>query len=133
MEAFAKDALLLPQWVQLWINVLGTLPLLIVIVLLFGKQTRRDALVVFILTVGAYGSVLGLHAWLGMVRLLGLGHVIFWTPLLIYLMQRLRNDPPTGMIFRIAMIVLAAVIAVALVFDYYDVLRWTLGERGAVI
>lgn len=133
MEAFAKDALLLPQWVQLWINVLGTLPLLIVLVLLLGKETRKDALVVFILTVGAYGSVLGLHAWLGMVRLLGVGHVIFWTPLLFYLVQRLRNDPPARILSRSAMFLLTAVIAVALVFDYYDVLRWILGERGAIV
>ena len=130
--SFEEQAVLLPHWVQVWMNVLVAVPVISVIVLLFNSATRRDALVVFVLTALAFGSTLFLHSQMGMVRLLGLGHVLFWTPLAIYLFSRTKRDflPLPG---RVVMGILLVTIAAALVFDYYDVLRWLMGEQESIV
>jgi len=72
----------------------------------------------------------------GLVRLLGLGHLIPWTPLLTYAILRLSthwvgpkivltNSP---WLFLWA-ILLVLSLAICLAFDLYDVLRWWRGER----
>ena len=62
-------------------------------------------------------------------RFLGLAHVVFWTPLSIYLYRRLRNlfGPP---LFESWIRVLLASIGLSLVIDYVDVLRYIMGDRG---
>lgn len=130
--SFEEQALLLPQWVQYWINFIVVVPILVFLILLFGKMTRKDALIVLLLTVPAFAGTIILHAQFGMVRLLGLGHVVFWTPLAWYLFKRLRKNPPPP-VFRIAMTILLVTIVVALIFDYADVVRWLLGERDSVV
>ncbi len=130
--SFDEQILLLPQWVQIWINAIGFVLIGSLIIFLFSKSTRKDALVVFLLAAPGVAMVLFLHTQMGLVRLLGLGHVIFWTPLLVYLVRRLRHDPPPGL-FAFVMGVLTLVIAVALVFDYIDVVRWVLGERSSIV
>ncbi len=130
--SFEEASALLPVWVQYWINFIVAVPILSVIVLLFNKATRRDVPVIFVLTALAFGSTVFLFEQYGMVRLLGLGHVLFWTPLVIYLWWRLRRDPPAPF-FATVMWILLATITAALVFDYYDVLRWLLGERASIV
>ena len=132
MTSLNADMAKLPQWVQLWINVLMPLLLGSSIVLLFNAASRGLAIVSILLSLlGAVGVVV-IYAQLGMVRLLGLGHVIFWLPLLLMVVNRLRSSPPAG-VFKIAMGVLALTLAVALAFDIADVVRWVLGERGLVV
>jgi hypothetical protein len=61
-------------------------------------------------------------------RLLGLSHVIWWTPLLVYLFRRrarLSPDPP----FRLWIQVLFLTNAISLVVDYIDVIRYAFGDR----
>ncbi len=130
--SFEEASALLPLWVQYWINFIVAVPVLSVVVFGLGKTTRLDALVTFILTALAFASTLLLYRWFGMVRLLGLGHVIFWTPLVIYLMRRLRTNPPPK-VFAVVMTILLLTIIAALIFDYYDVLRWLLGERASIV
>lgn len=63
----------------------------------------------------------------GFTRLLGLAHVVFWTPLVIYLYGRLSNlvGPP---LFERWLRLLLASNGLALVIDYVDVLRYLLGD-----
>lgn len=70
-----------------------------------------------------------LFAQFGYVRLLGLGHVIPWTPLIIYLWIRrahwdlgVRSGKWIAGVFTVNLI--------SLVIDYVDVIRWLLGERA---
>lgn len=130
--SFDEQALLLPQWVQIWMNAIGIILIGSLIIFLFSKSTRKDALIVFLFSVPSIAGVMFLHSQMGMVRLIGLGHVIFWTPLLVYLIRRLRNDPPPRF-FAIVMVILTAMIAIALAFDYLDVIRWILGERESIV
>jgi hypothetical protein len=62
-------------------------------------------------------------------RLLGLSHVIFWTPLVLWLFRRraaLREPRPFG----VWVVLLVATNSVSLVIDYVDVLRYLLGDRS---
>lgn len=63
----------------------------------------------------------------GYVRLLGLGHLIWWTPLVVYLIPKVRKMDTS--IFRVYLIVLLATICASLVIDAADVLRYGAGER----
>jgi hypothetical protein len=86
----------------------------------------------------ASGPVLaGMMAWQGgLTRLLGLAHLIPWTPLVVYLVLRLTGDavgpqvgPAThGNLYPWVLVLLIAV-TTCLAFDIYDVVRWIRGER----
>ena len=72
----------------------------------------------------------------GLVRLLGVGHLIPWIPLLIYLELRLFGDEVGPQIIFTAdsrlfiwAVTLWATLAICLVLDAYDVVRWFRGER----
>lgn len=65
----------------------------------------------------------------GFNRLLGLSHVIWWTPLVLYLLRRLSGtefSSPFGRWVR----VLIATNGLSLVVDYIDVMRYILGDRS---
>lgn len=70
-----------------------------------------------------------LYAQLGYVRLLGLSHVIFWTPLLVYLYRR-RGEWAGAGAYGAWLKVLVFTDAASLLIDYLDVVRYLLGERA---
>ncbi len=98
----------------------------------FSKATRRDAIIILIAVVPTYFAMMWLYDQVGFVRLLGIVHVVFWTPLAIYIWQRLK-DPNITPPFRQIMWVFLATIVVSLLFDYTDVIRYALGERESMI
>ncbi len=65
----------------------------------------------------------------GYTRLLGLAHVMGWTPLLLYLARRWPALPREAN-FGIWIRVLFVTNAISLVIDYIDVARYALGDRG---
>ncbi len=68
-----------------------------------------------------------LYETYGFVRLLGLSHVIVWTPLLVYVGGRWRTFDPRSS-FGVWIFALLATNAVSLLFDYVDVARYFLGD-----
>ena len=69
---------------------------------------------------------------MGYVRLLGIVHVILWTPLFVYLFLRAKNGE-MPLLCRLVIWMFVATLAVSLVFDYTDVARYLLGERDSMI
>ena len=132
MEAFEADVQLLPQWVQYWMDFLGAVLILSPLILLTGKKTRIPGLIMLASTLLVIPTMLWLHGQMGMVRLLGIVHVVVWTPLVIYLWKRVRNDPP-GRFYTAILWIVIATLTVALAFDYTDVLRWLMGERAPIV
>jgi len=124
-EALAQQ----PLWVQIWVNVMTVVLLGAFVTLLFSRQTRRDALVLALGYAANVAAMLWLHSEFGFVRLLGLPHVLFWTPLVIYFLWRLRDRRITAP-FRQVIWLLVAVMVVSLGFDYADVARYLLGETA---
>lgn len=117
-----------PAWIGIWLNWLVFAVFALPLTLLIWKQSRITAVVTFVLAVlGGFG-VYWMHGQMGYVKLLGLPHIILWTPLAYYLFRQIKQNDMPQWPKRITMVVLATVL-ISLVFDYVDVARWLLGER----
>lgn len=68
----------------------------------------------------------------GFTRLLGLSHVMWWTPLVIYLFLK-RKDFDLSTIYGKWLVVVLTTNCLSLVVDYLDVIRWLLGERDSLL
>jgi hypothetical protein len=117
-----------PLWVQYWLYILVFSIVIMPLSLLFWKQTRFTAIIIVAASMLAGIGVSKLYDQLGYVKLLGLPHVILWTPLAYYLFKQVRRQDMPVWPRRIMWVVLAVFI-VSLVFDYVDVARYVLGER----
>ncbi|KIC28356.1 hypothetical protein [Leisingera sp. ANG-M6] len=119
-----------PLWVQVWVNILFLGAFVLPLALLIWKPSRIAGLVTVTASVLAAGGVYWIYGQLGYVRLLGVPHVILWTPLVVWLWrQQARPDMPVWP--RRIILTVCAVIVVSLVFDYADAARYLLGERQA--
>ncbi len=121
---FASDLLSQPGWLIAWIGWMGAVNM--AAIAFVGRSEARWTLAAF---AAAFVTMNLLHAAAGYVRLLGLAHVLFWTPLLIYLWPRLLHHPssaPYGFWLRL----LFVTNALSLIVDYADVVRYLLGDRS---
>ncbi len=117
-----------PLWVRLWLDWLLFAVLALPLALFIWRQSRLVALVAFAANIPAGYGIGWLYEHMGYVKLLGLAHIIFWTPLAIYLfMQLKRSDLPKWPRWIITVVCVTVVISLA--FDYSDALRYLMGER----
>ena len=77
-------------------------------------------------------SIFTMYDSLGMLRLLGLPHVILWSPLAIYLFKLSRKAEMPQIPVWVLRIVYATIV-ISLIFDYRDVIRYILGDRALLI
>ncbi|MDX1742090.1 MAG: hypothetical protein R3186_00635 [Ruegeria sp.] len=130
MEDFNLIVAQQPQWIQIWLNMLSFGAFLLPISLLIWRQSRLVSIITLISSILAAAGVILIFNKLGYVRLMGLGHIIPWTPIAFYLRyQQARVDMPEPPRWIIRFILL--IITNSLVFDYADVARYLLGERTA--
>ncbi len=123
----------LPGWVGVWLLWLNVAVIGSFVVLLFSRRTWRDAAAILAANALMVPSMQWLYGQVGFVRLLGLPHVVFWTPLVIWLVWRLRTDREISAPFRQVMWVLVASLCVSLAFDVVDVARYLAGETGSML
>ncbi len=116
-----------PTWVQYWLYVLIFSIVVLPLTLLIWKQTRVTAIITIAASFLAGFGVSKIFDHLGYVKLLGLPHIILWTPLVWYLLQQTRREDMPLWPKRIMMVMLAVFIT-SLAFDYVDVLRYVLGQ-----
>jgi hypothetical protein len=102
------------------------------LVLVFSKATRLDAVIVLLTNIAMLVGMAWIYEQMGYVRLMGIVHVILWTPLFVYLFLRAKNGE-MPLLCRLAIWMFVATLAVSLVFDYTDVARYLLGERDSMI
>ena len=102
------------------------------LVLIFSKATRLDAVIVFLTNLAMFVGMAWIYEQMGYVRMMGIVHVILWTPLFIYLFLRAKNGE-MPLLCRLVIWMFVATLAVSLVFDYTDVVRYLLGERDSMI
>lgn len=121
-----------PLWVQYWLYVVILGIVVLPLTLLIWKQTRLTALITIAASILAGLGVSKLYDQLGYVKLLGLPHIILWTPLVWYLWRQIKRKDMPEWPRRIMTLVLAVFVA-SLVFDYVDVARYVLGERAATL
>ncbi len=117
-----------PMWVQWWLYWLVAGTLIAPLGLLIWRQARIAGIATILASlVGGFGVQL-LFDRMGYVKLLGLPHIVLWTPLAIYLILLLRRALPTYARWLVWLIL--ATILISLAFDYTDALRYLLGNRA---
>jgi len=119
-------------WQTVWLYWMSFAITVTPLVLVFSKATRRDAVIVFLTNIAMLVGMGWVYEQMGYVRLLGIVHVILWTPLFVYLFLRAKNGE-MPLLCRLVIWMFVATLAVSLVFDYTDVARYLLGERDSMI
>lgn len=131
MEEFDLIVAQQPQWIQIWLNILVFGAFILPLSLLIWRKTRLTALITLAGSILGGVGVMLIFSQMGYVRLMGLGHVVAWTPLAYFLWQQQGHaDIPTSPKWIIRIVLLILVISLA--FDYVDVIRYLLGDRAAV-
>ncbi len=123
--AFSRDLASGPAWVWAWVNFMGIV-FLLAIPFSFVRVEARWALAVMALT---FPAMMGFYSLVGFVRLLGVVHVVFWTPFAVYLWRRRARWRIRETLAGKWILLLFATILISLAFDYTDVVRYLLGER----
>jgi len=111
-----------PQWVYWWTRVIDVSNWLLIPFAFFDRRARW-AFSVWVLNVV---MILTLYNLYGYTRILGLSHIVAWTPLLIYLLNQRQSFQAENWAGRY-LYWFMGVIAVSLVFDYIDVVRYFMG------
>jgi hypothetical protein len=119
-------------WQTVWLYWMSFAIIVTPLVLVFSKATRLDAVIVLLTNIAMLVGMSWVYEQMGYVRLLGIVHVILWTPLFIYLFLRAKNGE-MPLLCRLVIWMFVATLAVSLVFDYTDVVRYLLGERDSMI
>jgi hypothetical protein len=120
---FHKGLFASPLWVKLWVLALGG-------TLMGGPLFfwgNSEAKIIFGLMMLSAMFMMWLTGKYGFVRLLGVGHALFF-PMLALILGRLPKYPADtefGVYLRAA----AAVIIISLIFDISDIIRYLKGER----
>ncbi len=110
---------------QLWLVLLVAGNLVVPLVFI----DRLESQVVLAALAGAFLLMVVLTGFTGFTRLLGLGHLVFWTPLVIYLFGRL-GEAPADDFFGIWLRSLLAINIISLIIDAVDVIRYIAGDRS---
>lgn len=118
-EAIMEQAL----WLQGWVGWLVAMNLASIFFL--KRIEARFVLGAFLL---AAGSMSLLYEWYGFQRILGLAHVVFWTPLLAYLWVRRPHWNLAALSGKWLALLFVTNLA-SLIIDYIDVARYLMGER----
>lgn len=120
-------------WVKIWLFFLNGV--FLAAFLFIPSEVARVTLVAYVACLPLMLSFMIVQR--GLTRLLGLGHLIPWVPLLIYVLLRLFTDNAGSQIrfqttpeLFIFSVVLLFSVGICLAFDIYDLLRWSAGHRG---
>lgn len=117
-----EDIMAQQLWLQVWVGWMGFVNLSAIIFI-----RRIEARWVFVAMLVAFPLMNVLHAQFGYQRILGLAHVIGWTPLLVYLWLRRKHWDLSRLSGKWIMAVFVTDL-VSLVIDYVDVARYFLDQ-----
>ena len=132
MPASLADALATePLWLKGWLGVLVvTLMLAVVFVVrrAEGRWRIRPEPVAILASLFAAGLFMEwLYAQVGYVRLLGLAHLVCWTPVYIWVLAR-RRSIGTKSLFGKWIGLYLVVVTISLVIDLVDLIRYLAGD-----
>ena len=89
---------------------------------------RPEALAILIAFFAAASLMEYLYGLYGYVRLLGLAHLLFWTPVYAWIYFRRRPlHPPSQSLFGKYLVVYLVINGISLVIDVVDVTRYFIG------
>ena len=111
-----------PWW--LWVGLLGTVNMVVPLFFL-GSVEARVVLAGILVGVVVQALIIGR---LGFVRLLGLGHIVAWVPMLLWLVPRLASLD-AGTVFGRWLLAVVVLDLASLAIDFVDVARYLGGDR----
>lgn len=117
-----------PIWVVVWVYFMSAV---LALVIPFSFPYREARWIFLGLVLGMIGTIAA-FAWFGFTRLTGLGHIVFWTPTLIYMVTVRGRGDYEKTLFSKWLLLGAFIIGASLLLDVIDALRWLLGERGPI-
>ena len=126
-EAIATE----PMWLQAWVGVLAVVQL-IGLVFMVGRadgrwRLRPEPIVMLVSLIAASTLMEWLYGQVGYVRLLGLAHLVCWTPVYVWFLGR-RGVVGTGSLFGKWINAYLVVVGISLAIDVVDVIRHLLGD-----
>ena len=127
-----QDVLTLSPVIVVWSGWMFALSVAAPVLLLLFGAPRLDCLVVATAAIALILLMPPWHAHMGYTRLIGLPHIVIWTPLALFLYLRWEHLASPWPV-RWTTAALMTTIVVSLGFDYADALRWLLGERAPLI
>lgn len=130
-EAIATE----PFWLQSWVVLLG-IANLAAVAFIAGRvsghwRVRPEALVIVASFVAAAVFMDWLYGQVGYVRLLGLAHLVCWTPAYVWILAR-RRAIAGGSLFSKYIHAYLIIAGTSLVIDAVDVIRYLLGDGQLV-
>lgn len=127
-QGIGRSWLSVPTWVKIWLFALNLVFLSAPIFLSWA-----DAQVILIAYAASGPLLLGFAVYHGgMTRIMGIGHLLPWFPLLGWLGYWLWATDKAGD-SAIYVVLLSGLVTVCLAFDLYDIIRWMHGERSTLI
>lgn len=120
-----------PLWQQAWVAILMAANLAAVLFVVrrkaAGWSVSWPALAILGAFVGAAMFMEYLYGQYGYVRLLGLAHLVFWTPVYAWILKQRRTMAPTGSLFAKYLVAYLVIAGISLVVDVVDVARYFAG------
>ena len=125
---FNRGVLAMPPAWRAWLLLLVSANLVAPLFFL-GHVEARVAIAALLVSMAL---MTGLTARWGFSRILGLGHIVAWVPLLVFLTARLSEIPAVDAFgFWIRSVI--ALNAASLAIDIVDVVRFVAGDRGETV
>jgi len=128
-ERFYADLMVRsPDWMVIWFQVLLGVLALALLFSLFRIEARAIQLGVlmgFLMMIVIYGQF-------GFTRILSVGHVLFWTPTLFYMLSLQGTAGVAKTWFGRWLWPACAVMFVSLAFNYYQLANYLFGARGPI-
>lgn len=126
-EAIASEPLWLQAWVMLLVIAnLGAIPF--VLNKVEGAwELRKECLAIIVSFIVAAILMNWMYTNFGYVRLLGLAHLIAWTPAFVYVLMR-RKELGMSTVFGKYLHFYLVIVGLSLAIDFVDVIRYLLGD-----
>lgn len=125
MNAFQAEINNSPLWVQYWLNFLGP----VVLLSLPFSFVRKEARWVLLSMIVILPLMMWAYQYWGFEKILGIVHVVVWTPLMVYLWKRRPYWRVRETFSGKWLALVFCTIAISLAFDVTDVMRYLLGHR----
>ncbi|QJB69170.1 hypothetical protein [Parasphingorhabdus halotolerans] len=120
-----------PLWLKSWMYLLGAINLASIFFVLKrvdGKwRLRLEAIAILISFFAAGAFMEWLYAQYGYVRLLGLAHLIFWTPAYAWIFRKRKQLVASAPVFGKYILAYLVINGISLIIDSIDVVRYFTG------
>lgn len=117
-----------PEWVLIWLQILMGVLAISILFSLF----RHEARAILFGTLMGMAMVVIIYAQFGFTRILGVGHILFWTPTLFYMLSLQGTASVTKTWFGRWLWPAIVVMGLSLAFDYADLIRYMMGARDVI-